>query len=84
MRRSYRKSFRHVSLRKAWTTLTLNGFVHSRTGNRLRVIAITTHCDEDLARLARAAEWRMCEFNAKHLANAAWSFATAGQLDASL
>ena len=35
-------------------------------------------------RLARASEWRMCEFNAQHVANTAWTFATVGQLDASL
>ena len=37
-----------------------------------------------LLALARAAEPRLDEFNAQNLANTAWAFATAGQLDEAL
>ena len=36
------------------------------------------------AALARVAEPRLGEFNAQELANTAWAFATAGQLDEAL
>ena len=36
------------------------------------------------AALARAAEWRLGDFNVQDLANTAWAFATASQLDAQL
>ena len=35
-------------------------------------------------RLAKAAEQRLCEFDAQHLANASWAFAIVSQSDVSL
>ena len=34
--------------------------------------------------LARAAGWRVGDFNVQELSNTAWAFATAGQLDVQL
>jgi len=34
--------------------------------------------------LARVAEWRVSDFNMQNLANTAWTFATASQMDTQL
>ena len=46
-------------------------------------VATANQSDAQLfAALARTAEWRLSDFKVQDLANTAWSFATANQLDA--